>query len=43
MSIASISEQFNLREKTVEEIFFQLMRSRLLFDDSQLLLGRSRP
>ncbi len=43
MSISSISERFNLREKTVEEIFFQLMRSRLLFDDSQLLLGRSRP
>jgi predicted transcriptional regulator len=43
MSIATISEEFNLREKTVEEIFFQLMRSRLLFDDSQLLLGRSRP
>jgi len=43
MSISSISERFNMREKTVEEIFFQLMRSRLLFDDSQLLLGRSRP
>ena len=42
MSISSISERFNLREKTVEEIFFQLMRSRLLFDDSQLLLGKPR-
>ncbi len=42
MSISTISERFNLREKTVEEIFFQLMRSRLLFDDSQLLLGKPR-
>jgi predicted transcriptional regulator len=40
MSISTISERFNLREKTVEEIFFQLMRSRLLFDDSSLLLGK---
>lgn len=38
VSIAGISEYFNLREKTVEEIFFQLLRNRLLFDDRSLLL-----
>ena len=42
VSISSVSERFNLREKAVEEIFFQLMRSRLLFDDSSLLLGKSK-
>jgi predicted transcriptional regulator len=39
MSVATVSERFNMREKTVEEIFFQLLRDRLLFDDSSLLLG----
>jgi predicted transcriptional regulator len=39
MSVAHISERFNMREKTVEEIFFQLLRNRLLFDDRSLLLG----
>lgn len=39
VSITSVSERFNMRERTVEDIFFQLMRHRLLFDDSSLLLG----
>jgi predicted transcriptional regulator len=38
-SVSVISEHFNMREKTVEEIFFQLLRNRLLFDDRSLLLG----
>jgi predicted transcriptional regulator len=39
MSVARVSERFNMREKRVEEIFFQLLRNRLLFDDRSLLLG----
>lgn len=39
VSIATVSEHFNMREKTVEDIFFQLLRNRLLFDDRSLLLG----
>ena len=39
MSVSVISEHFNMREKTVEEIFFQLLRNRLLFDDRSLLLN----
>lgn len=39
VSVATVSERFNMREKTVEEIFFQLLRNRLLFDDRSLLLG----
>jgi predicted transcriptional regulator len=39
VSVVAVSEHFNMREKTVEEIFFQLLRNRLLFDDRSLLLG----
>lgn len=39
VSVAVVSEHFNMREKAVEEIFFQLLRNRLLFDDRSLLLG----
>ncbi len=39
VSVARVSERFNLREKTVEEIFFQLLRNRLLFDEGSLLLS----
>jgi len=39
VSVALVSERFNMREKAVEEIFFQLLRNRLLFDDRSLLLG----
>jgi predicted transcriptional regulator len=39
VSVSVVSEHFNMREKTVEEIFFQLLRNRLLFDDRSLLLG----
>jgi predicted transcriptional regulator len=39
VSISVVSEHFNMREKTVEEIFFQLLRNRLLFDERSLLLG----
>jgi predicted transcriptional regulator len=39
VSVSVISEHFNMREKAVEEIFFQLLRNRLLFDDRSLLLG----
>ena len=39
VSVSLVSEHFNMREKTVEEIFFQLLRNRLLFDDRSLLLG----
>jgi predicted transcriptional regulator len=39
MSVARISERFNMREKAVEEIFFQLLRNRLLLDERSLLLG----
>ena len=38
MSVSTVSERFNMREKTVERIFFQLLRDRI-FDDSSLLLG----
>ncbi|UCC92306.1 MAG: helix-turn-helix domain-containing protein [Thermoplasmata archaeon] len=39
VSVSVVSEHFNMREKAVEEIFFQLLRNRLLFDDRSLLLG----
>ncbi len=39
VSVSLVSERFNMREKAVEEIFFQLLRNRLLFDDRSLLLG----
>jgi predicted transcriptional regulator len=39
VSVVAVSEHFNMREKAVEEIFFQLLRNRLLFDDRSLLLG----
>jgi predicted transcriptional regulator len=39
VSVARVSERFNMREKMVEEILFQLLRQRLLFDDRSLLLG----
>jgi predicted transcriptional regulator len=39
VSVVAVSEHFNMREKTVEDIFFQLLRNRLLFDDRSLLLG----
>jgi predicted transcriptional regulator len=39
VSVVAVSEYFNMREKTVEDIFFQLLRNRLLFDDRSLLLG----
>lgn len=39
VSVPVVSEHFNMREKMVEDIFFQLLRQRLLFDDRSLLLG----
>ena len=39
VSVALVSERFNMRENAVEQIFFQLLRNRLLFDDRSLLLG----
>ena len=39
VSVVAVSEHFNMREKMVEEIFFQLLRARLLFDERSLLLG----